>query len=157
MINEDDFLKRTVTIQRVLHAPIAVVWEAWSNPEHIVKWWNPRGSNTTIEAHEFNVGGKWKYTMMMPNGKPFIAEGTYTEIVHHERICSTADFKPMTEGVVIQSLFESIGDDTAFTFHVVHPTEDYKLRQERMGIQNGWGSVFERLEEFISENKNHNV
>jgi len=153
MINESDFLKRTVTIEKLLHAPIELVWEAWTNPEHIVQWWNPKGSETTIEEHEFKVGGKWKYSMLMPNGKPFIAEGEYLEIVHHEMILSTADFKPMTQGVKIQSLFKSKGDKTEFVFNVIHPTEEYKEQQERMGIQNGWGSVFNRLEEFLSEIK----
>lgn len=151
MSNEDDFLRRTVTIERLLNAPIELVWEAWTVPEHIVQWWNPRGSDTKIEKHEFVEGGEWKYTMMMPNGRPFIAEGRYIEIVYHERICSMADFKPMTQGVEIQSIFSAQGDKTQFTFHVVHPTEEYKVQQERMGIQNGWGSVFNRLEEFLTE------
>ena len=49
MINDNDFLNRTVTIQRVLNAPIELVWDAWTIPEHIVQWWNPRGSDTKIE------------------------------------------------------------------------------------------------------------
>ena len=151
MTSENDFFKRTVKIEKTLNAPIELVWEAWTNPTHIVKWWNPRGSDTTIEKHEFQVGGEWKYTMLMPNGRPFIAEGVYTDIVHLQRICSKADFKPMTEGVEIQSLFEAISNKTAFTFYVIHPTEEYKIQQEKMGIQNGWGSVFSRLEEFLNE------
>lgn len=151
MPSEDDFLKRTVTIERVFNAPIDLVWEAWTNPEHIIKWWNPKGSETIIEMHEFKVGGAWKYSMLMPNGQPFIAEGKYIEIEHHQKICSKADFKPMTQGVEIQSLFKAMGDKTGFVFNVVHPTEEYKLRQERMGIQNGWGSVFNRLEELLTE------
>ncbi|MEM9545710.1 MAG: SRPBCC domain-containing protein [Bacteroidota bacterium] len=148
---QNEFWNRTVKIERTLNAPIELVWEAWTNPEHIVKWWNPRGSDTTIEKHEFKVGGEWRYSMLMPNGRPFIAEGTYLEIIHHQRICSKADFKPMTQGVEIQSIFHAAGDKTEFTFHVVHPSEEYKIQQERMGIQNGWGSVFQRLEEFLTE------
>lgn len=151
MINDEDFLKKTVVIERELNAPLQLVWDAWSHPEHIVQWWNPRGSNTTIEAHEFKVGGKWKYTMLMPNGQPFIAEGIYQEIIPLSLISSTADFKPMTQGVVIRSLFKSLDKDTtAFTFQVIHPTEAYKIQQEKMGIQNGWGGVFTRLEEFLN-------
>ncbi len=148
-MTNDDLKKRIVTIQRTLNAPISLVWQAWTDPEHIVKWWNPKGSNTKIEEHEFKVGGKWKYTMIMPNGQPFIATGTYTEIAHRKRICSTADFKPMTEGVEIQAHFEARGDKTEFIFNVIHPSEAYKIQQEKMGIQNGWGSVFDRLEEFL--------
>lgn len=149
MVDEGDFFKRTVTIEKLLNAPIELVWEAWSIPEHIVKWWNPKGSQTTIEEHEFKVGGKWKYSMLMPNGRPFVAKGEYLEIVHHKHIFSKADFKPMTQGVEIQSLFKAIGEKTEFIFNVIHPTEEYKIQQERMGIQNGWGSVFNRLEEFL--------
>lgn len=149
MQSENEFLKRTVKISRILNAPIDIVWEAWSQPKHIIKWWNPKGSNTIIDTHEFKVGGKWKYTMLMPNGNPFIAEGVYINIVHHQLIRSTADFKPMTEGVEIESLFKPKGDKTEFTFHIIHKTEDYKMQQERMGIQNGWGSVFSRLEEIL--------
>ena len=94
---------------------------------------------------------EWKYTMLMPNGRPFIAEGVYKEIVFHKRICSMADFKPMTQGVEIQSIFKDMGDKTEFTFYVVHPTEEYKIQQEKMGIQNGGGSEFTRLEEFLNE------
>jgi len=55
----------------------------------------------------------------------------------------------MTEGVQIQALFEENGDKTNFTFNIVHPTEEYRIQQEKMGILNGWGSVFERLETLV--------
>ena len=57
----------------------------------------------------------------------------------------------MTEGVEIQSLFEDDGDKTNFTFNVIHPTEEYKIQQEKMGILNGWGSVFERLDSLVTK------
>jgi uncharacterized protein YndB with AHSA1/START domain len=140
---------RTITINRTFNAPIELVWEAWTKAEHIVKWWNPQGSTTKIIAHTFEVGGKWKYAMPMPNGQEFIAEGEYIEIVELEKIVSLANFKPMTEGVEIESLFKKNGKRTDFTFNVIHPTEAYKIQQEKMGILNGWGSVFNRLEEFL--------
>ncbi len=141
---------RTVTITRTFNAPIALVWEAWTQPEHIAQWWSPKGMVTKVELHEFRVGGKWKYTMPMPDGNEFCAEGTYTDIVKFEKISSIADFKPMTEGVEIHALFEKEGDITHFTFKVVHATAEYKIAQEKMGIMNGWGSVFTRLDEFLT-------
>lgn len=148
-----DKTKRTVTIKRTFDAPIELVWEAWTKPEHIIQWWNPQGSNTKIIEHSFKVGGKWKYSMPMPNGSEFIADGVYTEIEELEKIISTANFRPMTEGVEIQSLFYKNGNKTDFTFNIVHPTEEYKIQQEKMGILNGWGSVLNRLDEFLSKNK----
>ncbi|MFY0688288.1 MAG: SRPBCC domain-containing protein [Cyclobacteriaceae bacterium] len=144
---------RTVTIQKTLQAPIALVWEAWTTPEHIAQWWSPKGTETKIITHDFRVGGDWKFAMPMPNGQEFLAEGVYKEIVEFEKIISLADFKPMTEGVEIQALFEAKGEITEFTFNVVHPTEEYKTQQEKMGILNGWGSVFTRLAEFLTKRK----
>lgn len=144
-----DVASRTVTLKRTFDAPINLVWEAWTQPEHIAKWWSPKGMETTVIEHEFKVGGRWKYSMPMPNGQEFIAEGVYLEIVELEKIVSKASFKPMTEDVEIQSLFEEDGDKTNFTFNVIHKTEEYRMQQEKMGIMNGWGSVFTRLEEFL--------
>jgi uncharacterized protein YndB with AHSA1/START domain len=57
----------------------------------------------------------------------------------------------MTEGVEIQALFEADGDQTNFTFKVVHATEEYCQQQEKMGFYNGWGSVFSRLAEYLEK------
>ena len=143
-----DLKNRTLSLKRTFNAPIQLVWEAWSKPEHIAQWWGPKGMETKIIEHDFSVGGKWKYAMLMPDGNEFIADGIYTEIIELQKIFSSANFKPMTEGVEIQALFEEDGDQTNFTFNVVHPTEEYCQQQEKMGFMNGWGSVFDRLKAF---------
>lgn len=146
----NDLNNRTLTIEKKFNAPLQLVWNAWSQPEHIGQWWGPKGMETKVIEHEFKVGGHWKYVMQMPNGGEFITEGIYSQIVEHEKIVSSADFKPMTEGVEIQALFEADGDKTKFTFNVVHPTAAYCKQQEQMGFYNGWGSTFDRLDEFVS-------
>jgi len=141
---------RTVTLKRTFNAPLKLVWEAWTQPEHIALWWGPKGMETKVIEHDFRVGGQWKYVMLMPDGNEFITDGVYSVIVELEKIFSSANFKPMTEGVEIQALLEENGDKTNFTFNVVHATEEYRIQQEKMGIMNGWGSVFDRLETFVS-------
>ncbi len=152
MVNTDPNKNCTITIKRTFDAPIEVVWEAWTQPEHISHWWAPRGMKTEVLEHDFRVGGSWRFSMLTEKGKEFISEGVYKEIVEFEKIISSADFKPMTEGVEIQALFEPDGDKTNFTFNIVHPTEAYKIQQEKMGVQNGWGSVFDGLGDYIREN-----
>ena len=150
MSETNEMNNRTVTLKRTFNAPLKLVWEAWTQPEHIAIWWSPKGMETKVVEHDFKVGGKWKYTMEMPDGNEFIADGIYTEIVELEKIFSSANFKPMTEGVEIQALFEEFGDKTNFTFNIVHQTEAYRIQQEKMGIMNGWGSVFERLDILVT-------
>lgn len=146
-----DLAKRTLTLKRTFNAPLNLVWEAWTRPDHIAKWWGPKGMETTIVEHDFKAGGNWKYTMLMPNGGEFIAEGTYIEIVESEKIVTSADFKPMTEGVTLEAHFEADGEQTHFTFNVIHATEEYCKQQEEMGFYNGWGSTFERLAELLEQ------
>ena len=150
-MSETNLDNRTLTLERTLNAPIKLVWEAWTNSEHIAQWWGPKGMNTKVIEHDFKVGGQWKYSMLMPDGNEFITEGVYSAIVELEKIISSADFKPMTEGVEIQALFEADGEKTKFTFNVVHETEEYCKQQEAMGFYNGWASTFDRLEIFVSE------
>ncbi len=151
MSSSKDLKNRTLTIKRVLNAPIKLVWQAWTEPEHIAQWWGPKGMETKVIEHNFSVGGTWKYSMLMPDGNLFITEGIYSAIVEFIKIVSSADFKPMTEGVEIQALFEENGNETNFTFNVVHPTEAYCKQQEQMGFYNGWTSTFDRLNEFIQK------
>ena len=150
MPNPYEINNRTLTLKRTFNAPIALVWAAWTQPEHIAQWWGPKGMQTKVVDHDFRVGGQWKYAMTMPDGNEFIGDGVYSEIIELEKIVSTANFKPMTEGVEIQALFEANGDQTLFTFNVVHPTEEYCKQQEQMGFYNGWGSTFDRLEDYVN-------
>lgn len=146
-----DLNSRTLTIEKTFNAPLKVVWEAWIQPDQIVKWWAPSGMNVKVVEHDFKVGGKWKYAMPMPDGSEFISEGTYKEIIEQEKIITSADFKPMTENVELIVLFEADGEQTKFKFSVIHATEAYCKQQEEMGFYNGWGSAFERLK-IIVEN-----
>ena len=145
-----DATDRTLSIEKTLHAPIQLVWDAWTQAEHIIKWWAPPGMKAVIVAHDFQVGGHWKYTMAMPNGGDFITEGQYQEIEAPSKIVTSADFKPMTEGVTLVVELEAHGDHTHLKFSVIHPTAEYAQQQEAMGFYNGWGGTFDRLEGFLS-------
>ena len=144
-----DIEKRTITIERTFNAPIALVWEAWTQSEHIANWWGPPGMPMDIVKHEFKVGGDWEYIMRMPDGNPFKSFGTYSRIEAPTLLETTANFIPMTEGVTLVVELKEEGDQTAMTFKVIHPTEEYAKAQEEMGIYNGWGSVFNRLNEYF--------
>lgn len=143
--------KRTLTIKRTFDAPRKLVWEAWTKPEHIANWWGPRGMKTNIKRHDFRVGGEWEYTMPMPDGNEFVSYGKYARIEIPELIETSANFIPMTEGVTLIASFVDAGEQTEFTFKVIHPTEEYCKQQEKMGFYNGWGSVFEGLNTYLSE------
>ena len=109
----------------------------------------PNGMDIKVIQHDFKVGGKWRYSMPMPNGDEFISEGTYKEIEELKKIITSADFKPMTENVELQTYFEADGNKTKFIFSVIHATPEYCKQQEEMGFYNGWGSALDRLETLL--------
>ncbi len=140
---------RTLSLEKTFDAPLELVWEAWTSSAHIMKWWVPQGMDLEVIEHDFRVGGKWKYSMLMPDGTEFISEGVYKEIIEMEKIITSADFRPMTENVALHVSFERLDNQTKFTFSVIHETEDYCKQQEKMGFYNGWGSAFDRLDTLL--------
>lgn len=146
-----DLNNRTLTIEKTFNAPIELVWKAWTQSEHIVKWWAPKGMDIKVLEHNFEVGGKWKFSMPMPDGNEFISEGSYKEIIEFQKIVTSADFKPMTQNVLLEVFFKADGNKTNFTFNVIHETAEYCKQQEEMGFYNGWGSAFERLSVVLEE------
>jgi len=141
--------KRTITIIRTLNASRQLVWDAWTQPEHIAQWWAPQGMDLIIVTHNFTVGGNWEYTMKMPNGQDFKTFGTYSRIEAPALLETSANFLPMTENVILRVEFTEVGNTTEMAFHVIHPTEAYARQQESMGIQNGWGGVFNNLAGYL--------
>ena len=150
MKENDDISNRVLSIQRTFKAPLKLVWEAWTQPDHIANWWGPKGMQTEIVEHNFVVGGIWKYAMTMPDGNLFIGEGKYSEIIEFRKIVTSANFRPMTEGVELQILMEEAKEGTHFSFHVIHESEEYCQQQKAMGFYNGWGSTFDRLGEYLT-------
>ena len=146
----NDATNRTLILKKTFDVPVNLVWEAWTQPEHLIQWWAPKGMKINVIEHDFRIGGKWKYSMPMPDGNEFISEGEYSEIEEFKKIVTSANFRPMTEGVELHVLFEENGDKTNFTFSVIHPTQEYCKQQEKMGFYNGWGSAFDRLDTLVN-------
>ena len=82
----DSTADREIVISRVFFAPRALVWEAWTNPEHVTKWWGPRGFTSVTKRHDFRVGGVWEHTMIGPDGTRYPNKSVFKEIVPQERI-----------------------------------------------------------------------
>ena len=132
------------TISRAFKTPVENLWKAWTQPEYIVQWWGLKGITTKVNEYDFSLNGAWKYEMLMPNGQEFIAEGIFTEIEVFRKIALMASFKPMTEKVELETLFNIKEDQTEFTFNIIHPTEKDKIHQENMVLVKGMNSAFDR-------------
>lgn len=79
-------LDREIYITREFAAPRELLWEAMTNPKHVVNWWGPVGFSTTIEKMDFRVGGTWKHVMRGPDGAEYPNQSIFKEIVKPEKI-----------------------------------------------------------------------
>lgn len=84
--------ERELVITRVLDAPRSLVFKTWTEPEHFVRWWGPKGFTTPYCKMDLRPGGVLHYCMRSPEGRDFWAQGVYREIVPPERIVFTDTF-----------------------------------------------------------------
>jgi len=139
---------REIKISRILNAPRELVWETWTDPKHIDKWWGPVGFST--ETHEIKVqeGSKWLYTMHGPNGMDFPNEMIYTEVVKPERIVYT-NAAPKFDCTVT---FEKFSGKTKLTMSMVFASqEEYNFVVKEHGAIEGQVQTINRLEEHLSK------
>ena len=54
---------RTIVTTRVFNAPRELVFEAWTNPKHLVQWWGPNGFTTTVRAIDVRPRGVWRFVI----------------------------------------------------------------------------------------------
>src|SRR5688572_29632086 len=89
-----------VEITRIFDAPPELVWKAWTEPEHFMRWWGPKDFTSPAAKMDLRVGGKYLACMRTPEGQDMWSTGTYREIVPLERIVYTDSFADAEGNVV---------------------------------------------------------
>lgn len=78
--------RRELFISRLLNAPGELVWEVWTNSEHIANWWGPDGFANTINKMDLKPGGEWNLVMHGPDGTDYKNKSIFKEIKAPELI-----------------------------------------------------------------------
>jgi uncharacterized protein YndB with AHSA1/START domain len=81
--------ERELVITRVIDAPRGLVFKTWTQPEHIARWWGPRGFTTIHCEMDVRVGGAYRFGMRSPQGTEHWKRGVYREIVEPDRVVFT--------------------------------------------------------------------
>jgi uncharacterized protein YndB with AHSA1/START domain len=73
-------LDREIVLTRVFDAPRELVYRAWTDPEHIQRWFGPKGFTCTTHAIDMRVGGMWRFDMDGPDGKRYPNRMTFLQM-----------------------------------------------------------------------------
>src|SRR5262245_59269139 len=138
---------REVIITRTYGAPARLLFEAWSKPEHLKKWFGPVGWPVTMCDMDFRKRGKWRAAMTGPSGKqqtPF--GGEYLEIVPNRRIVFSNGFElPGAERMIMTVTFDEKGDKTVLTIRTLFASIAQKATHVGAGFEEGMGSGLDQL------------
>ncbi|RYX93335.1 MAG: polyketide cyclase [Comamonadaceae bacterium] len=142
-------------ISRLIKAPRALVWKAWSDPDHLKQWWCPKPWTTDVMAFDFRAGGAFHTFLKGPDGGSSDNPGSFLEIVPQERIVFTTlmleGFRPAAEPWMpitgIFTLKEEAGG-TRYTATCMHKDTATKDSHEKMGFYEGWGTCITQLEAY---------
>jgi len=93
---------RELFVTRKLDAPVELVWEAWTKPEHIVNWWGPNGFTNTIHMMDVRPGGEWNLVMHGPDGTDYKNKSIFREIIPFRKI-----------------VLEQLADQTLLSWHML--------------------------------------
>jgi uncharacterized protein YndB with AHSA1/START domain len=89
-----------LVITRVFDAPRALVWKAWTEIDHLKRWWGPKGFAMGACTLDFRPGGAFHYSMRTPDGRELWGKFVYREIVVPERIVFINSFADASGNIV---------------------------------------------------------
>ena len=116
-----DSRDRELIITRLLNAPRELVWEVWTNPDHIKNWWGPDGFTNTIATMEVKAGGVWDLVMHGPDGTDYKNKSIFKEIVKPEKIVYEHITAPKFSTTIT---FEARENKTFLTWHMLFESKE---------------------------------
>ena len=137
-----------ILIAREFDAPKHLVYEAWTTPELVKRWWSGHRGAMTIAEIDLRVGGAWRYVMVAEGGFEVAFHGEYREIDPNERIVSTEVYEAMPEGEALNTVtFTEADGRTSLTLLMELASKDERDAVIKSGMEGGMQEQMDLLEQ----------
>jgi uncharacterized protein YndB with AHSA1/START domain len=143
-----------ILITREFDAPRHLVWQAWTTPELVKRWWHANRGRVTVAEIDLRVGGKWRYLAVTDDGMEVGFHGVYREIVPDERLVSTEVYEGLPEGISEEeggtlntATFEENDGRTTVTLQIQTTTKESRDAIIESGMEAGLQDALDLLEE----------
>ena len=140
--------ERELVVTRTFNAPARLVFEAWTTPELLKRWWVPKSMGISLLSYEAEVRTGGKYRFVYPGDpKPMEFFGRYIEVTPHSRIVWTND-EGGDGGSVTTVTFEEKGGKTLVVVRDLYPSKE-ALDAAGTGMADAMHETFEQLDELL--------
>jgi len=141
--------ERELLTTRSFNAPARIVFEAWTRPELMKRWWVPKSMGMTLLSCDMDVrvGGKYRLQFRHPAApEPVAFFGTYSDVVPHARLAWTNEESP--DGSITTVTFEEKDGKTTLRMHELFPSKE--ALEANGGMENALPETFGQLDELLS-------
>jgi uncharacterized protein YndB with AHSA1/START domain len=148
---KDNTADREIKVSRLLNAPISLVWEVWTNPDHLKNWWGPNGFTNTITGMTVEPDGEFNLTMHGPDGKNYKNTSVYMEVEKEKKIVYRHTSYPQFIATIE---FEKRDDKTFLTWHMLFETKEvFESVVKQFKADEGLKQNIEKLEIYLQSRK----
>lgn len=141
---------REIQLTREFDAPRELVFKAFSGPEHLSKWWGPRGTTLPVAEMDFRPGGRWRFVSSDTEGNQAAFRGEIREIVPPERIVQTFEWEGLPGHVSVETLnLEDLGGRTRITITSRFDSVEDRDGMLQSGMEKGAAESYDRLAEYL--------
>jgi uncharacterized protein YndB with AHSA1/START domain len=139
-----------ILITRVFDAPAALLFDAWTTPDLVKRWWAGDRGEVTDAAIDLRIGGRWRWVMTAHGGFEVAFSGVYREIDRPHRLVKTEVFElvPDAEAVSTTTFDESDGV-TTMKILARYPSKEHRDAAIESGMEGGVQTSFDELEELV--------
>jgi len=144
---------REIVLTRVFAAPRRLLFEAWTRPEHVKRWYGCGAATLRVCEIDLRVGGAWRYALRAPDGVDHTMQGVYREITPHGRLVYTEQY--VTSGftsneALVTVLFAEHDGMTTLTSTVLHQSKADRDGHLNAGVEAGAAQTFDRLADHLA-------
>ena len=142
---------REIVMTRIFDAPRRLVFDAWTNPEHLPRWMlGPEGWTMPICEIDLRPGGAWHFVWRRADGTEMEMRGVYQEITPPERLVSTESWGgDWPETLITLTLSEDHGK-TTLTQSILYPSQEARDAALKTGMADGVSMSFDRLAGYLA-------
>jgi uncharacterized protein YndB with AHSA1/START domain len=141
---------REVMITRLVDAPRKLVWDAWTNPEHVPHWMTgPEGWTMPVCKIDLRPGGGWHMVWRRTDGTEMPMTDAYREVAPPERLVSTESCGPEWPETVNTLTLSEKGGKTTITQTILYPSKEARDAALKTGMKDGMDQGFDRLDEYL--------